>query len=555
MIKTINLDALPEEIRLMILLRTDLPTFLSFIQTCQRMKNLEDELFWKYKYQLDFGSNRLVLPLMNKRPNVPEAMAEMKLINTEQPWVYKRDTGVPIFGCQYQKFLEDFPKNWKPEKWKQRYRRIVLSKRHNYQIVMTSHRYGYLSSNCTINLHHYRRFYKIESLPRTISLSLGGTKNYAVAEDGQCYIWRDGSSLESLGSGLSSLYNDIDFDENFYRPKLIPGLHGIIKIVGGMNSISGFITDDYSIYLSNYKYYSTFFRQIYLTPPEILPIKAIDFDVGWGIRGVIGIDKKVYLCVPRSTRFKMTSSESPKLKKIVWESGYLMNLYRVVFSVPCTSDLDLKFKQVIIGNSEIVVLSLDGDIYRIKHDHEMIKEKPLNNLPVPITDCSSIINLNPIRKVKFPTDTKFSQISGNFGNYSALTRDGNVYVWGDNLEKIFNLAELDDSLSEIRPAKKLPETSTRGTTGKLGHSGDFDDDEMNSFLPNDPNRIIFDQPTLVNSLSNLSIKSISISSAYLAIFTEKEKLIIKGETVSVPAFSSDYDDYERSLFDDSCASE
>ena len=418
---------------------------------------------------------------------------------------------------------------------------------------MTPHRYGYLDSDGIINLHNYQEFYKIESLPRIISLSLGGTKNYAITEDGQCYIWRN-----------YSIVNSIKYGVNLGGPKLIPGLHGIIKIVVGVSSISGFMTDDYSIYLSNYEYYSILHREVYLIPPTKLPIKAIDFDVGWIITGVVGIDENVYLCVPNSAKFKDSLPKSVKLVKIKWHGSSLMDLYQIIFPSDCLSICDnsleekclnLKFKQVMIGNSEIVLLSSGGDIYRIKYVSEIIQRTPSQNRPLRFANYDTIISLGPIRKVKFETDIEFVQISGNLGNHSALTNDGNVYVWGDSLDLIFDLTELDGLPTEIRSNKKSLDMTIWDVTGEVSHSGDFDDDEMEIFCPIQKlNLTIFDQPTLVKSISNLSIKSISINSTYLAILTEKEELIVKGETQSVVHHSADYDNYEISLFDDSCVS-
>ena len=546
--KTINLDVLPNEIWNMILLRTNLPTFLSFIQTCQRVTNLADEIFWKYKYQLDFG--RPILPLMTERPNVTEAIAKMKLINTEKPRVYKRNTGVSFFGPKYEKFLKDFPKNWKPETWKERYRRTVLSKRYSHQIVMTSQCCGYLDSNGIINLHDYRKINKIGSLPRVISLSLGGDNNYTVTEDGQCYICRSDS--------IFGTFDSTRYGENLGGPKLIPGLYGIIKIVGGVSSITGFMTDDYSIYLANYEHYSMLHKEIHLIPPVKLPIKGIDFDVGWNVTGVIGIDKNVYLCVPNSIKIVINLPESIKLVKIKWKCTHLMDLYQVVFPPIHDNslkerDLNLKFKQVIIGNSEIVILSSDGDIYRIKYNNEIIRKILPNGRPAHFLNCDNIVSLGQIRKVEFETDIKFTKISGNLGNYSALSNDRNVYVWGDSLDLIFDLTELDGSPTEICPNKKSLDISiweTDDTFDSPDHSSDFDDDEIKIFCPiQKPNLTIFDQPTRVKSISNLFIKSISINTTYLAILTENEELIVKGEITSVVHHSADYD-CDISLFGD-----
>ena len=379
--------------------------------------------------------------------------------------------------------------------------------------------------------------------PRVISLSFGDTKNYSVTEDGQCYIWWEGR----------------DYDGNYFTPKLIPGLHGIIKIVGGAYSVNGFISDDYSIYLLDYDYSDFSHRQTYLNPPTMLPIKARDFDVGWEMTGIIGTDLKIYLCLHKSTSIKMENlpTESVKLKKIEWRDGNGMNLYQVIFpNLERVKETDLKFKQVAIGHSEIVALSSEGDIYRMKYDHKMITEQkssysfPLFRI---VPDYRTITSLNSIRNVKFPTDLKFTQISANSGNYSALTNDGKVYVWGKGLTRIFDLTEIDGPPTENITTKSIPNPPIKRETSQYG---DFDADEMNMFCPNQKfNSIIFDHPTRIKSISNLPIKAISINSTYLAILTEQEELIIKGETAWLIHHSADYDDYERSLFDESCLSD
>ena len=303
-------------------------------------------------------------------------------------------------GFWHRKYLKDF-QDLTPLlqgiTWRKRYQRRALSKGLNSPLSTGGFHYGIIDEtgalymtglNSSGELGNGTRIDSItpQIIPfdsKVIHVSCGFSGTGAITEDGSLYFWGS-NQYQIIPNSNQTL---------FLTPQKVAFYLKAKKVTVGQTSL-GVITEDDSVY-----YWGVISQEKTILVPEKIPIKGRDILIGDRdpLYALLGVDGKIYMW-----GFLLTDQPNKRFTE-----------------TPKEIPLPELIQQVCLGEDHAVALSKEGNVYTWGDN---------SSGQLGLSDDPDLFTDQP-RKVNLPKPISF--ISSSYDTVAAVTRDGELYMWGN----------------------------------------------------------------------------------------------------------------------------